>query len=120
MDLGREFGYIYSTVNLASACLKTYRTQIIRDNHIKFHNRIVVLEDFHFVLSYLMCKPNVSLLPFVGYHYMLPIVYNPIKRRNKANLYPSIHLVLKKFDEACEQLGFSATQRMCFCVQAKK
>jgi len=118
-SLGQEFGYLYSTINLASACLKTYRTQIIRDNNIKFDKRIILLEDFHFVLSYLMCKPNVSLLPFVGYHYVLPVVYDPIARRKKVNLYPSIHLVLEKFDEACEQLDFSDHSKKVFLLASK-
>ena len=94
-----EFGYLKLTVNIASACLKTYRRSFIQNCDIRFDTRMIVLEDYYFVLKCLSHKPQITNIPYVGYHYQLPVHLNILERRRNRELYPSITLVLDALEK---------------------
>lgn len=97
-EISKKFGYLKLTINMASACLKSYRRTFIEENRIRFDPRMIILEDYYFVLKCLMNKPQISLLPYIAYHYQLPVILNPAERRGNRDLYPSIHLALLALD----------------------
>lgn len=103
-SLADSFGYLSLTVNMASACLKTYRRTFIEEYRIRFNCQMILLEDYCFVLKCLIRRPQLSLLPYIGYHYQLPVILNPAVRRGNRDFYPSIHLVLEALDQMHQAL----------------
>ena len=92
-------GFILKTMNMESACLKSYRRSFLNKYNIRFLNGMIVFEDFYFVLNCICSRPSVSLIPFIGYHYVVPYPYHPLKRRGGRDLYPSVHNLLEVLDE---------------------
>lgn len=65
---------------------------------------MIIFEDFHFVLNCLCHQPSVTLIPFIGYHYVVDYQYNPIGRRGGRDLYPSVHGLFMMLDSLSERL----------------
>lgn len=109
--LAGEIGYLMNTLNMESSCLKSYRKQFLQDNNIRFRKGMIIFEDYYFVLQSLMCRPSVSLIPFVGYHYRVAIQYNPVARRGKRDLYPSIAALFESIDLLVDKLNLQDYSR---------
>ena len=97
-------GYLIKTMNMESACLKSYRRSFLQTNGIRFAEEMIIFEDFHFVLNCLCHQPSVTLIPFIGYHYVVDYQYNPIGRRGGRDLYPSVHGLFMMLDSLSERL----------------
>lgn len=100
-----EIGYMVRTMNMESACLKSFRRTFLQKYDIRFMVGMIIFEDFYFVLQCLKNKPNVSLVPFIGYHYVVDLVYNPVARRGRKDLYPSIHCLFVALDDLSSRLS---------------
>lgn len=100
-----NIGYLIKTVNMESACLKSYRRTFLKKHGIRFTAGMIIFEDFHFVLSCLKQMPSVTLIPYIGYHYVVDIAYNPAARRGGRDLYPSIHNLFVALDELSGKLS---------------
>lgn len=100
-----EIGYMVRTMNMESACLKSFRRSFLQKYDIRFMVEMIIFEDFHFVLQCLTNKPNVSLVPFIGYHYVVDLLYNPVARRGRNDLYPSIHCLFVALDDLSSRLS---------------
>lgn len=109
--LADEIGYLTNTLNMESSCLKSYRRRFLQDNDIHFRKSMIIFEDYYFVLQTLMCRPSVSLIPFVGYHYRVAIQYNPVARRGNRDLYPSISALFESIDSLIHKLNLSGYSR---------
>lgn len=117
--LADEFGYLLLTVNMASACLKTYRRSFIEQNMIRFDRDMFVLEDYYFVLHCLVNKPQISLLPYIGYHYRLPVILNVEQRRGNRDFYLSVSKVLGMLDYINKELRLSGHSYKVFLKNAQ-
>lgn len=104
-QLYNEIGYMIRTMNMESACLKSVRRSFLQKYDIRFMVGMIIFEDFHFVLQCLKNEPNVSLIPFVGYHYVVDLRYNPVARRGRRDLYPSIHCLFDALDDLSSRLS---------------
>ena len=104
-QLHSQIGYMIKTMNMESACLKSYRREFLQKYDIRFMVGMIIFEDFHFVLQCLKNAPNVSLIPFIGYHYVVDLMYNPVARRGRKDLYPSIHCLLVALDDLSSRLS---------------
>jgi|GEM_PF-4042043 len=105
-----KIGYLIKTMNMESSCLKSYRRSFLEQNGIRFDTNMFIFEDFHFVLNCLLKKPSVTLIPFIGYHYVVDLEYNPVARRGQRDLYPSVHElfnILDKLSKRLDQESFS-------------
>lgn len=89
--LSDEIGYLLMTVNMESCWAKSFRLEFLNKNRIRFHEEMIVFEDYHFVLQCLLNKSDISLIPFIGYHYVTDLIYDTVARRGYRDLYPSIH-----------------------------
>lgn len=117
--LADEFGYLLLTVNMASACLKTYRRSFLEQNKIRYNQDMFVLEDYYFVLHCLMNKPQISLLPYIGYHYRLPVILNIEQRRGNRDFYLSVSKVLVMLDQVNKELCLSGHSYKVFLKNAQ-
>lgn len=97
-------GYLIKTMNMESACLKSYRRSFLQTHGLRFAEEMIIFEDFHFVLNGLCHQPRVALIPFIGYHYVVDYQYNPIGRRGGRDLYPSVHALFVMLDVLSERL----------------
>ena len=104
-------GFIFKTMNMESACLKSYRRSFLNKYNIRFLNGMIVFEDFYFVLKCMCCRPSVSLIPFIGYHYVVPYPYHPLERRGGRDVYPSVHNLLEVLDELYGHLLYDSFSR---------
>ena len=105
-----ELGYMIETLNMEACWSKSFRLDFVRKHGIKFHEEMIVFEDYCFVLQCLLHKSKISLVPYVGYHYMTNVDYNPVVRRKYRDLYPSIHslfLILERLDETLNPDAYS-------------
>lgn len=119
--LYNQVGYLIKTMNMESACLKSYSREFLQKHNIRFMTEMIVFEDFHFVLQCLINKPNVSLIPFVGYHYVVDFVYNPVARRGRRDLYPSVHHLFAVLDDLASKLsGESYSHEILLHMMADK
>lgn len=100
-----NIGYLIKTMNMESSCLKSYRRSFLQKHDIRFLTGMIIFEDFYFVLNCLCNKPSVSLIPFIGYHYMVDYQYNPTGRRGGKDLYPSIHNLFVVLDDLAAKLS---------------
>lgn len=98
-----NIGYMIKTMNMESACLKSYRRKFLQEHGIRFRAGMIIFEDFYFVINCLKQKPSVTLIPFIGYHYVVDIAYNPAARRGNRDLYPSLHLLFEALDELADK-----------------
>lgn len=118
--VAKEFGYLNLTVNMASACLKTYRRSFIQKHNIRFDKQMIVLEDYCFVLRCLAHKPQITSIPYVGYHYQLPLQLNILERRGNKEFYPSITLVLDALEEMNQALNLKGHSYNVFLRNAQE
>lgn len=94
-DLPNSFACIFRSLNMDSSCCKAFRKSIIDRNNLRFNVQMVCYEDFEFVIRYLeCCKGSFCSLPYIAYHYIQQIDYNPILRRNNIDLSPSVYILL--------------------------
>lgn len=110
-NLADEIGYLMKTLNMESSCLKSYRRMFLQDNNICFRKGMIIFEDYYFVLQTLMCSPSVCLIPFVGYHYRVALQYNPVARRGKRDLYPSVAALFESIDMLVDKLNLQGYSR---------
>lgn len=118
-NIAANFGYLKLTVNLASACLKTYSRSMLQKYNIRFDSRMIILEDYCFVLKCLQAKPQITLLPYIGYHYRLPVQLNILKRRGNRDLYPSISLALDALNQFNQNMGLKDHSYRVFLQNAQ-
>ncbi len=104
-------GYLTRTMNMESSCLKSYRREFLLQHGIRFKEGMIVFEDFYFVLTCLCRRPSVTLIPFIGYHYMNGMQYDPVTRRGGRDLYPSVHALWGVLDELSAMLGVTSFSR---------
>ena len=107
VSLDAEIGYLLNTINMESSCLKSYRVSFLQQHNIKFLKEMIAFEDFYFVLQCLCHQSSISLIPFIGYHYCMGLDYNPIVRRGKRDLYPSMSSLFKMLALMDTMLGLS-------------
>lgn len=70
-DIKEQFPVFWQGNNMVSSCTKLYRTDIIKNNNIRFNTDLVVLEDFCFVIDYLnYCTRLISIEELV-YDYIV-------------------------------------------------
>lgn len=103
-ELYDNIGYLFKTMNMESSCLKSYRRSFLQEYGIRFNQEMIIFEDFYFVIRCLCQMPSVSVIPFIGYHYMVDYEYNPVARRGRRDLYPSIHNLLVVLDILSDRL----------------
>lgn len=96
--LSSEVGYLLQTINMESCWSKIFRLDFLNRNAIRFHKDMIVFEDFQFVLQCVLNRASVTLIPFIGYHYVTELAYNPVVRRGYRDLYPSIHNLFAMFE----------------------
>lgn len=94
-----SIGYLIKTMNMESACLKSYRRSFLQKHGIRFLAGMIIFEDFNFVLSCLSYKPTITLIPYIAYHYIVDVEYNPVARRGGKDLYLSVHNLFKALDK---------------------
>ena len=94
-----NIGYLIKTMNMESACLKSYRRSYLQKHGIRFSAEMIIFEDFYFVLSCLSYKPAITLIPYIAYHYIVDVEYNPVARRGGKDLYLSVHNLFMALDE---------------------
>lgn len=94
--LQEDYSLINKSLNMESSCCKGFRRSIIEQNSLRFNNEMICFEDFDFVLRYMKCcKGTFCSLPYIAYHYIQELNYNPIIRRNNRDLTPSILILLR-------------------------
>lgn len=85
------FSEMFECNALSSACNKIFKTQIIKNNKIRFNKDVFLMEDFLFVLDYLRYTENIRLLPEAIYRYRQPDdemrVYTRMNRIDDLNAY---------------------------------
>lgn len=116
------FSEMFDYNALSSACNKIFKTQIIKDNKIRFNKDVFLMEDFLFVLDYLRYTENICLLPEAIYRYHQPDdemrVYTRMNRIDDLNTYltpfynsmENLEIALK---ENCN-LNFSEGEKVLF------
>lgn len=98
--LQEDYSLINKSLNMESSCCKGFRRSIIEQNSLRFNNEMICFEDFDFVLRYMKCcKGTFCSLPYIAYHYIQELNYNPIKRRNNRDLSHSIFILLNHLTE---------------------
>lgn len=102
--LSDETGYLLMTINMESCWAKSFRLEFLNKNGIRFHEEMIAFEDYHFVLQCLLNKSDISLIPFVGYHYVTDLIYDTVARRGYKDLYPSIHNLFAIFETVDKSL----------------
>lgn len=113
--LHKELGYLLQTINMESCWSKSFRRDFVNKHHIRFREEMIVFEDYSFVLECLLNKSSISLIPFIGYHYITDLTYNPVVRRGYRDLYPSVGCLFEMFecvDNALVPDGYSHEQLM--------
>ena len=70
-DIEDNFSDYFNNNALSSACNKLFRTDIIKNNHIRFNESMTLYEDFDFVIRYLCYVNNVIYIPEALYHYRI-------------------------------------------------
>ena len=113
--LYKELGYLLQTINMESCWSKSFRLDFVNIHHIRFHKEMIVFEDYCFVLECLLNKSSISLIPFIGYHYITDLTYNPVVRRGYRDLYPSVGCLFEMFERIDKTLmpnGYSHEQLM--------
>lgn len=69
--IGKEdFAILYDNYLLSSPCNKIYKTRIIKDNDIRFDEKISYAEDLVFNLQYFRHITCVRMIPAATYHYI--------------------------------------------------
>ncbi len=86
---------------------KLYRTDIIKENDIKFHVGMKYLEDFCFVMDYLSCVDNVYMIPSYDIRHLIePTKYDKYKMNySELKVHMTIH-------EKC----FDTLENKCNCI----
>lgn len=98
--LKEDYSLINKSLNMESSCCKGFRRDIIEKNSIRFNNEMICFEDFDFVLRYMKCcNGTFCSLPYIAYHYIQELSYNPITRRNNRDLSHSIFILLNHLTE---------------------
>ena len=93
--LKEDYSLINKSLNMESSCCKGFRRDIIEKNSIRFNNEMICFEDFDFVLRYMKCcNGTFCSLPYIAYHYIQELSYNPISRRDNRDLSHSIFILL--------------------------
>lgn len=93
--LKEDYSLINKSLNMESSCCKGFRRNIIEKNSIRFNNEMICFEDFDFVLRYMKCcNGTFCSLPYIAYHYIQELSYNPIIRRNNKDLSHSVFILL--------------------------
>lgn len=90
---------------MESCWSKSFRKDFLNQHSIRFHKDMIVFEDYYFVLQCILHKSAISLIPFIGYHYITDLSYNPVARRGFRDLYPSISQLFIMFDIMDKSLG---------------
>lgn len=98
-NLKTRIGYLIQTMNMESSCMKNYKLSFLRTHQIRFKQDMIIFEDFHFVIQCLMQSVSITLIPFISYHYCIPLDYNPCKRRGYRDLYPSVECLFQSLDK---------------------
>lgn len=95
-----DYSLINKSLNMESSCCKGFRRNVIEAHNIRFNPEMICFEDFDFVLRYMKCcKGTFCSLPYIAYHYIQELSYNPITRRNNIDLSHSIFILLKHLTE---------------------
>ena len=91
-----DYSLVNKSLNMESSCCKGFRRNVIDAYGIRFNPEMICFEDFDFVLRYMKCcKGTFCSLPYIAYHYIQELSYNPITRRNNRDLSHSIFIMLK-------------------------
>ena len=101
---------------------KLYKTGIIRDNTLKFDEKMIIGEDNCFVNDYICCVNNIKFIDYVGYMYRLPSdggIVRKYKMSPDQFFYHINHLV-NSFERVSEVLGIDmqktiANEKKIFC-----
>lgn len=120
--LKEDYSLINKSLNMESSCCKGFRRDIIEKNSIRFNNEMICFEDFDFVLRYMKCcNGTFCSLPYIAYHYIQELSYNPISRRDNRDLSHSIFILLGHLTEwiAPEDLN-DLDKETCFYIIADK
>ena len=98
--LKEDYSLINKSLNMESSCCKGFRRDIIEKNSIRFNNKMICFEDFDFVLRYMKCcNGTFCSLPYIAYHYIQELSYNPISRRDNRDLSHSIFILIGHLTE---------------------
>lgn len=72
---------LFNSNSLSSACSKVFSSRIIKDNSIKFNEKLYLYEDFDFVLKYIGYIRNINITDLEIYHYRLDVDENRYLKR---------------------------------------
>ncbi len=72
-EIEKTFAEYFQNNTLSSACNKIFKSQIIKDNHLRYNEKMTLYEDMDFVLKYLSHISSVLFIPEPLYHYRLLI-----------------------------------------------
>lgn len=92
--IAENFVELFYADYLSSSCTKIFKRSIIIENHIQFDSSLVMYEDFSFVLNYLMCSQNVSIMSKTCYHYRMDATINAVSKRRTKNLLLNLDKVV--------------------------
>lgn len=81
--------------NMLTSCSRLYLADIIKQNHIKFNESLIVLEDFDFVLTYMKHIKKIHSIPSFTYYQLLG--YGVDSYRAKADYIDDVKKVYESF-----------------------
>lgn len=89
--------------NMLSAWAKLYRADIIRKNNVKFNPSLIVLEDYAFVIEYLLHCKSISMIPDAVYQYYVETNAQLSERRSRLDFFDDVVYVSETLSDALRQ-----------------
>lgn len=92
--------YLHRVKNMGYLWCRCFKSSIIKDNNIRFNEKIVVREDYDFIICFCTHIRNVMLVSNCSYYYLMPdftgIKYSNVKNDSECilSLLNNIHLIV--------------------------
>lgn len=86
---------IWKSNNMLSACVKLFRACIIKEFGLRFDEKLIVLEDFDFVLSYMDHSKSIVSISNVAYYQLLG--YGVDSYRSRVDYMDDVEYVYNKY-----------------------
>lgn len=86
-SLCKNFQEMFNSNAFSSSCNKAFRTKIIKENNILFHEELDLYEDLEFVLRYLKYIEKINFVNDVLYNYRNDLDHSHSKHRNADNFH---------------------------------
>ncbi len=91
--------------NMLSSCAKLYRLDIIREHNIQFDTKLVVLEDYAFVIDYLAYCEEITMISDIVYACIYRTERPLEERRSRLDFFDDVIAVSNKLAVYLQSIG---------------